>query len=188
MLHRPPHHRPAPRPHSGNTSIGEHCLVARQEISHSIIQGYSNKAHTGYLGNSLVGQWVNLGADTNVSNLKNTYGPVRVQLSADTPPENTGQSKQGPIIGDFVRTAIGSRLPTGSCYSTGTMLALSGVAPKFTPRFSFLTDDGPPDEKYDIDKFLAAARTVMARRDWQALHRHGGPPPRVVFSSMTNEK
>src|SRR5690606_20550055 len=70
-------------------SIGPHCLVAG-EISHAIFQGYANKAHAGYLGNALVGQWVNLGANTNASNLKNTYGHVRVQLSPDAPLEDTG--------------------------------------------------------------------------------------------------
>jgi UDP-N-acetylglucosamine diphosphorylase/glucosamine-1-phosphate N-acetyltransferase len=145
------------------TSIGPECLVAG-EISHSIIQGYSNKAHAGYLGNSFLGEWVNLGADTNASNLKNTYGSVRTRLDAGHDAEDTGQAKLGPIIGDFTRTAIGSRLLTGACFSTGTMIALSDFAPKFTPRFAFLTDGGDPDQRYDIEKFLASARAAMARR------------------------
>ncbi|MCE9589440.1 MAG: hypothetical protein K8S99_02835 [Planctomycetes bacterium] len=144
-----------------NTVIGDHC-VAAGEISHCVFQGFSNKAHTGYLGNSYVGEWVNLGADTNASNLKNTYGPVRMQITADTVAEDSGQMKLGPLIGDFTRTAIGSRLMTGSCLSTGTMLAVSGFCPKFTRRFAFLTDEG--EEAYHIDKFLDAARKAMARR------------------------
>ncbi|MCC7191371.1 MAG: hypothetical protein IT444_01200 [Phycisphaeraceae bacterium] len=154
------------QPHThirATTSIGPECLVAG-EISHSIFQGYSNKAHTGYLGNSFVGEWVNFGADTNASNLKNTYGSVRVQLEAGSPTEDSRQNKLGPIVGDFVRTAISSRLQTGSCFSTGTMLARSGFSPKFTRRFAFLTDEGKPDERYEIEKFLASAWAVMKRR------------------------
>ena len=144
--------------------IGPHCKVAG-EISFSIIQGYTNKAHAGFLGHSLVGSWVNLGAQTVVSNLKNTYGTVRVQLRPGAAAEDTGRLFQGPIIGDFVRTAIGPRVPTGSCVQTGCMLALSAFAPKSTPRFAFITDDGA--QAYDIEKFLTTARTMMARRHVQ---------------------
>lgn len=148
------------------TSIGPDCVVAG-EVSWSILHGRSNKSHAGYLGHSLVGQWVNLGADTNVSNLKNTYGSVRVQLSADAAPQDTGHIKLGPIIGDFVRTGIGSRLMTGSCIGTGSMVAVSGLAPKFVDRLRFVTDSG--DERYDVKRFLATARTAMERRGC-ALH------------------
>lgn len=143
------------------TVTGPRCMIAG-EVAFSIIQGFSNKAHTGYLGHSLVGEWVNLGADTNVSNLKNTYGSIRVPLNASEPPEDSGQVKLGPVIGDFVRTAIGSRLTTGSCVGTGSMLALSGFTPKFVARLRFVTDVA--DEPYDIHKFLATARQMLARR------------------------
>ncbi|MCX5662527.1 MAG: putative sugar nucleotidyl transferase [Planctomycetota bacterium] len=141
--------------------IGPQCVVGG-EISQSIIHGQSNKGHAGYLGHSLVGQWVNLGADTNVSNLKNTYGSVRCQLEADGPAEDSRQSKLGPLIGDFVRTAIGTRLLTGSVVGTGAMIALSGFAPKLVPRLAFCTDEG--EERYEIDKFLDTARKMMSRR------------------------
>jgi UDP-N-acetylglucosamine diphosphorylase / glucose-1-phosphate thymidylyltransferase / UDP-N-acetylgalactosamine diphosphorylase / glucosamine-1-phosphate N-acetyltransferase / galactosamine-1-phosphate N-acetyltransferase len=132
-------------------------------VSHTVFQGYANKAHAGYLGNALVGEWVNLGADTNASNLKNTYGTIRVQIVPGGELEDSGQMKLGPIIGDFTRTSIGTRLPTGACLSTGTMLALSTTAPKYTERFAFLTDQGA--QRYQIDKFLEAARKAVARRD-----------------------
>lgn len=146
------------------TSIGPNCVVAG-EVSWSIMHSRSNKSHAGYLGHSLVGQWVNLGADTTVSNLKNTYGNVRMQLEPGAAPQDTGQLKLGPLIGDHVRTAIGSRLVTGSCLSTGSMLAVSGFGPRFVDRLRFVTDDG--DAPYDIDKFIATTRTVMGRRDCQ---------------------
>lgn len=145
-----------------NTVVGPKCKVAG-EVSHSIIHGHTNKGHHGYLGHTLVGQWVNLGAATNVSNLKNTYGPVRMQLERDEKPQDTGRQYQGPVIGDYVRTGIGTRLLTGSCISTGAMIALSGYVPKFVERFGFLTDAAT--QRYDMDKFLTTVRQMMARRD-----------------------
>ena len=146
------------------TVIGPVCKAAG-EISHSIIHGYTNKGHHGYLGHSLVGEWVNLGAATNVSNLKNTYSPVRMKLAADTQSEDTGRQYQGPLIGDFTRTAIGTRLLTGTCVGTGTMLARSGYPPGFIDRFSFITDT--ETQRYDIDKFIVTAKKMMARRERQ---------------------
>ncbi|WP_428387759.1 putative sugar nucleotidyl transferase [Mucisphaera sp.] len=145
-----------------NTSVGPFCRVAG-EVSNSVIQAWTNKAHYGYLGHSLVGQWCNLGAGTTVSNLKNTYTPVRMQLEPDTPAEETGQAFLGPVLGDFVRTAIGTKLLTGSCISTGCMLAVSGFAPKYAAPFGFYTDAGR--QTYAFEKFLDTAGTVMARRD-----------------------
>lgn len=139
-------------------SIGPACVMGG-EVNALIVQGYSNKAHSGYLGNSIVGQWVNLGADTNASNLKNTYGSVRMTLTADGSAEDSGQLKLGPVIGDFARTAIGTRLLTGSCVSTGAMVAVSSFAPKFVQRFAFMTDAG--SEPHDIDKFIRTANQMM---------------------------
>lgn len=151
------------RPH---TVIGPVCKVAG-EISHSVIQGYSNKGHHGYLGHALVGQWVNLGAATNVSNLKNTYGTVRMQLDAAGETNDTGRMYLGPLIGDYVRTAIGTRLITGSCIGTGTMIAQSRYGSQFVDRFQFLTDSGA--QQYDIDRFLDTAQKMMGRRDQSLL-------------------
>ncbi len=148
------------------TVVGPRCKVGG-EVSGAILHGCTNKAHLGYLGNSLVGAWCNLGADTNVSNLKNTYGPVRVQLEADTPPEDTGRQFHGPIIGDFVRTAIGTRLLTGSCLDLGCMIACSGLAPKHAAPLGFYTDapDGTPRRaEHDVDRLIATIHRMMARR------------------------
>lgn len=144
------------------TVIGPRCK-AGGEISASVMHGYSNKSHLGYLGNSYVGQWCNLGAATNISNLKNTYGEVRMKLEADMPAEGTGRMQQGPLLGDFVRTAIGTRFTTGAVVGTGAMLAATAFAPKYVPRFAFLTDEG--QQYYDVEKFLATARAMCARRD-----------------------
>jgi len=152
-------------PHSHIRSfsvLGPRCVVGG-EVSYSVLQGYSNKCHSGYLGHSLVGEWVNLGADTTVSNLKNTYGPVRVSLRPDSAGEDSSLTKLGPVIGDYVRTAIGSRLLTGSCIGTGSMIAVSGFAPKCVGRFRFVTDE--EDAIYDMDRFLKTARHMMGRRN-----------------------
>ncbi|NJL32283.1 MAG: hypothetical protein HC898_12070 [Phycisphaerales bacterium] len=107
---------------------------------------------------------MNLGASTTVSNLKNTYGSVRVQMHPDQASEDTKRMFQGPIIGDFVRTAIGTRILTGSCLNTGSMIALSNYAPKCSKPFGFYTDDSPDGEPYDPDKFIATAQAMLARR------------------------
>lgn len=145
-----------------HTVVGPHCRLGG-EISYCIFQGYSNKAHEGFLGHSLVGTWCNLGAGTTVSNLKNTYGSVRLQLNAKSPPVDTARQFHGPIVGDFVRTAIGTRLPTGAVVGVGCMLALSDFAPRFADHFGFYTDQGR--SLYELDKLLNTIRLVMARRD-----------------------
>lgn len=141
--------------------IGPWCKVAG-EISFSVIQGHSNKAHAGYLGHSLVGRWVNLGADTTVSNLKNTYGPVRVVLHDGAAGQDTGRTFCGPIFGDYVRTAIGTRVLTGSCLGTASMVACPGFPPKHTRAFAFLTEAGEEGQRWE--KFESTAEAMQQRR------------------------
>lgn len=144
------------------TVIGPQCKIGG-EVSASVIHGQSNKSHFGYLGNSLVGQWVNLGAGTTTSNLKNTYGSVAMQIRADAAAQDTGLQSLGSIIGDHVKTAIGTRLMTGSCIGTGAMVAVSDYAPKFIERFAFLTDRAA--DRYQFDKFREVAGRMMRRRE-----------------------
>jgi UDP-N-acetylglucosamine diphosphorylase/glucosamine-1-phosphate N-acetyltransferase len=144
-----------------NTVIGPSCKVGG-EVSASIMQGHSNKAHAGYLGDSLVGSWVNMGAGTITSNLKNTYGPVRVQLHEDQSVEDTGRTHHGAIIGDYVCIGIGTRLPTGAVIHPGCMLAGQGWAPKFAGPLGFYTASGR--QPYDLDKLMKTLRTMTERR------------------------
>lgn len=140
------------------------------EVKGAIIHNYTNKAHFGYLGDSVVGAWCNLGAGTTVSNLKNTYGPVRMAVHGAERPEpdvptaflDTGRQFQGPVLGDYVRTAIGSRLLTGSAIGTGSCLVLSGFGPKFLRRMRFLTDRG--DAAMEPDAMLTTVRRMRSRR------------------------
>ncbi len=144
----------------GHNIIGPWCKVGG-EVNSCLFQGYANKAHSGYLGNSFVGEWVNLGADTVTSNLKNTYGEVRMQLDAGVE-LRTGMQFLGTIFGDHGKTSIGTRMLTGSVMHTGAMLATSGFPPKCIAPFAFITEKG--EEKYQLDKFFGVAEAVMKRR------------------------
>lgn len=144
-----------------NTSIGPWCKVAG-EVGSTIFQGYANKAHDGHLGDSWVGEWVNLGAGTVNSNLLNTYGEVLVRQRVGGSMNRTGMQFLGAIIGDHVKTAIGTRLMTGSVIGTGAMIASTAPPPACVAPFAWLTDG--PSRGYRIDKFIEVARAVMARR------------------------
>jgi hypothetical protein len=123
--------------------------------------GYVNKAHEGYLGHAYVGRWVNLGALTTNSDLKNNYGMVRVHT-----PEglvDTGLIKVGCFLGDHVKTGIGTLLPTGCVIGAGSNLFGGVMAPPHVPAFSWGT--GENLEEYDIERFLATAALAMSRRE-----------------------
>lgn len=132
------------------------------EVSACVFQGLSNKSHDGFLGNSWVGMWSNLGAGTTGSNLRNTYDEVKVQLEPDGERQGTGQSFFGSVIGDHVKTAIGTRLMTGTVLGTGSMIASTTPPPLCTRRFSWITDSGI--ETYELSKFIRVASETMSRR------------------------
>ena len=141
------------------TSIGPWCKIGG-EVARATVLGYSNKAHEGFLGDSYLGEWINLGAGTNTSNLKNTYGSIGMHLGGEE--INTGRQFLGSIIGDHTKTAIGTRFMSGSYVGYCSMIATSAHAPRFTPSFSFLTDSG--NEPYRLEKAFEVARAVFARR------------------------
>jgi UDP-N-acetylglucosamine diphosphorylase/glucosamine-1-phosphate N-acetyltransferase len=147
------------------TSIGPGCKIGG-EVARAIIIGYSNKAHEGYLGDSYIGEWVNLGAGTMTSNLKNTYGGIGMYMGAEE--IDTGRRFLGSIIGDHTKTAIGTRFMSGSYVGHCAMIATSAHAPRFTRSFSFSTDQGT--EPYRLDKACEVAGAMFARRNrpWTA--------------------
>lgn len=150
-----------PRCHiHGGTTIGPLCKVGG-EIDACIIAGYSNKQHDGFLGHSYVGSWVNLGAGTVNSDLKNTYGSVRVPVNGRE--VDTGLTFFGSVIGDHVKLGIGQTLATGASIGFAAMAACSRMLPKFVPSFSWLTDAGRAEG--DPERLLATARRAMQRRD-----------------------
>ncbi|MCA9295964.1 MAG: hypothetical protein KC983_05590 [Phycisphaerales bacterium] len=145
-----------------NTVIGPVCKIAG-EVGGTIFQGFANKAHDGHLGDSWVGKWVNFGAGTTNSNLLNTYGEITMRVEPDGPRHKTGCTYLGAIVGDHVKTAICTRLMTGSVIGTGAMIASTAAPPTTVRRFAWLTDDG--ERTYRVDKFIDAMRHMMARRD-----------------------
>lgn len=144
-----------------NTVLGPTCKVGG-EVGGTIFQGLANKVHDGHLGDSFVGEWANLGAGTTNSNLLNTYDEVITRVSPRHPNERTGIRYLGAIIGDHAKFAINTRIMTGAVIGTGSMIASSQGVMKSTGRFRWITDDR--DSLYRFDKFLAVAKTVMARR------------------------
>jgi UDP-N-acetylglucosamine diphosphorylase/glucosamine-1-phosphate N-acetyltransferase len=140
-------------------SIGDTCKV-RGEISNSIMLGHSNKGHTGFVGHSYLGRWVNLGAVTTTSNLKNTYGTVQIQTPEGL--RDTGCQFLGTLFGDHVKTGIGTMLTTGSVLSAGANVYGGRVSSKFVPPFAW--GDGEPYGTFDLEKFLQVAERMMARR------------------------
>lgn len=143
-----------------NTSVGPVCKVGG-EIESSVFQGYANKQHDGFLGHSYVAEWVNLGADTVTSDLKNTYGAIRVSLNGS--PVETGLHFVGAIIGDHAKTGIGTILPTGCVIGVAANVFTQKPVPKFVPSFAWLTDAAMTACR--IDKVIDIARMVMSRRE-----------------------
>lgn len=142
-----------------NSSFGPECRLGG-EIEASIFQGYSNKRHEGFLGHSVVGEWVNLGAGTTNSDLKNNYKEVRVQLGTEQ--KSTGILKLGCFIGDHTKTGIGTLITTGAVFGVFCNLLGGKPSPKYLPSFSW--DTGDKFTEYEIDKAIETARIVMERR------------------------
>ncbi|MEX2472459.1 MAG: putative sugar nucleotidyl transferase [Gemmatimonadota bacterium] len=146
--------------HVGSSSIGPVCKL-RGEIADCVVLGYVNKAHDGYLGHALVGRWVNLGAFTTNSDLKNNYGSVSVWTPDG--PTNTGLMKVGCFLGDHVKTGIGTVLNTGTVIGAGSNVFGGRMPPSHVPPFSW--GEGADLTEYRLDKFLEGAERAMARRD-----------------------
>jgi UDP-N-acetylglucosamine diphosphorylase/glucosamine-1-phosphate N-acetyltransferase len=140
-------------------SIGPVCRV-HGEVEESIVLGYSNKAHDGFLGHAYLGRWVNLGALTTNSDLKNNYGTIRMWTPAGE--RDTGLIKLGCLLGDHVKTGIGALINTGTVVGAGSNLFGTEMPPKYVPPFSWGSGANLID--YDADRFLAVTETVMGRR------------------------
>lgn len=143
-------------------SIGERAKV-NGEISVSIVIGHANKGHDGFVGHSIIGRWANLGAGTITSNLKNSYGPVALWTPRGV--ESTGLQFLGSLIGDHVKTGIGTLLTTGCVLGAGANVFGSTMPPKAVPPFAW--GEAPQWGTFALDKFLEVAERVMARRDVQ---------------------
>ncbi len=142
------------------TSVGEFCKVGG-EIEESIIHSYSNKQHDGFLGHSYLAQWINLGAGTNNSDLKNNYSKISVLLNGEK--VFTNSQFVGAIIGDHTKTSINTKINTGSIFGVACNIFTNDFPPKYLPSFSWCGKD--QIIKYDFNKFLETAKVVMKRRN-----------------------
>lgn len=145
----------------GATTVGPHAKVGG-EVNNSVIWGYSNKGHDGFLGNSVLGKWCNLGADTNNSNLKNNYGEIKVWDYSLEDYRNTGMQFCGLIMGDHSKTGINTMLNTGTVVGFAANIFGGGFPPKFIPSFSWGGAEG--FTTFKLEKAFEVAERMMSRR------------------------
>lgn len=143
----------------GPTTIGPYCKVGG-EVNNCIFYAYSNKGHDGFLGNSIIGEWCNLGADTNTSNLKNNYGSVKTYNFESEKLEQTDIQFMGLMMGDHSKCGINTMFNTASVVGVSTNVFGADFPPKYTPSFRW----GSHGEVYAFDKAVEAANNMMSRR------------------------
>jgi UDP-N-acetylglucosamine diphosphorylase/glucosamine-1-phosphate N-acetyltransferase len=153
----------------GGTTLGPVCRIGG-DVETSIVQGYTNKQHDGFLGHSYLGEWVNLAAGTQTSDLRNDYGEVRVTVNGQR--TATGHNKAGSFIGDHTKTGLGVLLNTGSAIGAFTNLLPTGsLLPTVVPSFCQVTASGL-QELWDLRKLFGTAATVMRRRGLELTSTH----------------
>jgi len=140
----------------GNISIGPYCKIGG-EVEDTTFHGYSNKQHDGYLGHSYIGEWVNLGANTNNSDLKNNYSKIKFKIGEDV--INTNEIFLGAMIGDYTKTGISTMINTGTYVGVGCNLFGSGFQRKNIPSFTW-----GENSRMNLDKFLNTLEIVKNRR------------------------
>lgn len=145
----------------GATTIGPHCKVGG-EVNNSVFFGYSNKAHDGFMGQSVIGEWCNIGADSNTSNLKNSYEEVKLWNFADQTFVETGLQFCGLIMGDHAKCGINTMFNTGTVVGVGTNIFGHGYQRNYVP--GFLWGGNAGFRPYEFRKFLDTARRVTERR------------------------
>ncbi|MBT5078072.1 MAG: hypothetical protein HN820_06215 [Candidatus Marinimicrobia bacterium] len=145
----------------GNIAIGTTCKVGG-EVEDVIIHAYSNKQHDGFLGHSYIGEWVNIGANTNNSDLKNNYSTIRINLSKDLE-INTMQQFLGVLIGDYSKSGISTMFNSGTVVGLGANVFGSDFQPKYIESFSW----GGGENQTDFDKFIETCERVKSRRNME---------------------
>lgn len=145
----------------GDTTVGPHCKVGG-EVSNAVIFGYSNKGHEGFLGNAVLGEWCNIGADSNNSNLKNNYAPVKIWDYTKGGFTNTGLQFCGLMMGDHSKCGINTMFNTGTVVGVGANIFGDGFPRNFIPSFSWGGAAG--FTTFQIRKFEEVAKAVMNRR------------------------
>jgi len=153
----------------GGTAVGRGCRVGG-EVEASVLEPFSNKAHEGFLGHSHLGSWVNLGAGTITSNLKTSYGPIRLhepRCDGGVDVIDTGRQFLGAVIADFAKTAIHSSLPCGC--RIGPAATVGGGVPEVVARFSTLIGGGPSGSRATVEQVTTVLGRMMARRGLELL-------------------
>jgi len=146
----------------GATTVGPYSKVGG-ELNNVVIFGYSNKAHDGFVGNSVIGEWCNIGADSNTSNLKNTYDEVKLWNYFYETFVNTGLQFCGLIMGDYSKCGINTMFNTGTVVGVNSNIYGSGFHRNFIPSFSWGGNNG--FKTYEIDKAIDVAKRVYERRN-----------------------
>ena len=145
----------------GDTTIGPHSKVGG-EISNAVIFGFTNKGHDGFLGNSVIGEWCNLGADTNTSNLKNNYASVKLWSYSNNRFANTGLQFCGLMMGDHAKCGINTMFNTGTVVGVGSNIFGAGFPRNFVPSYAWGGASG--FTTFQLRKFYEVAAAVMQRR------------------------
>ena len=165
----------------GGTSVFAGCKVGGQ-VENSIIMPHTNKAHHGYVGDSYVGEWVNLGAGSTFSNLKNTYGNVRLNIGGGT--VDSGMLKLGPVVGDMSKVSIGALVYSGRLLGTGCQVA--GLADKNVPSFTYSDGSGRMVELL-LESVVETQRRMVERRG-KTLTRAEEALIRKTFGDTSKER
>jgi UDP-N-acetylglucosamine diphosphorylase/glucosamine-1-phosphate N-acetyltransferase len=163
----------------GATTIGPKCIIGG-EVKNSILFGYSNKAHHGYLGDSVIGEWCNLGAGTSNSNVKNTAGKISVWDESANANRYVG-NKMGVCMGDYVKTAINTSITTGATIGVGANVFCAGLTPNFIPHFCW----GAENTMYQVDKLIEDTANWKAFKN-EAFSDMEKQLIRVIFESLTS--
>ncbi|MCS3530766.1 GlmU family protein [Chryseobacterium sp. JUb7] len=163
----------------GATTIGPQCKVGG-EVNNIIIFGYSSKGHDGFIGNSVIGEWCNFGADSNSSNMKNNYGNVKLWNYRTKSFEDTGLQFAGLIMGDHSKTAINTQLNTGTVVGVASNIFKEGFPPNLIENFSW--GGFKDDERFKLDKAYEVAERAMARRK-VALTDHDKAILKYIFDT-----
>lgn len=145
----------------GATTLGPYCKCGG-ELNNVVMQAYSNKGHDGFLGNAVIGEWCNLGADTNASNLKNNYSSVRTYSYETNDYISTNEQFMGLIMGDHSKCGINTMFNTATVCGVSCNIYGGDFPPKFIPSFSWGSKEG--FEKYRIEKAIETAKAMMNRR------------------------
>lgn len=145
----------------GATTIGPHCKVGG-EVSNCILQAYSNKGHDGFIGNSIIGEWCNLGADTNSSNLKNNYGTLKIHSYRTNQLEQTNNLFCGVLMGDHSKTGINTMLNTATTIGVNANIFGAQFPPKFISSYNWGGFEDSP--KFKLEKSFEVSQNMMKRR------------------------